>query len=82
MVRVGCCLRAWAWYVSVGEAADAPGQCSCGAVGGVQGTLAECLGEDGGRVVACFLRLCEGGGKGIEGGVLDDLVHVIGYDLA
>lgn len=61
----------WAWLGSVGEMVDEPGQCSCGAVGVVQGAP----GEDGGRVVASGLRLG-------DGGVFDDLTHVLGYHLA
>jgi hypothetical protein len=61
---------------------DAPGEDSCGAASVVQGALVGDLLEELFRVVSGCFCLGEGGGEGCESGVFDDLLRVLGNDLA
>lgn len=68
--------------VTLGEAVGAPGQDLGWGVGVVQRTLVGGLLEELFRVVACGLGFGEGGGQCGPGGVVDDLLGVVGHDGA
>ncbi|MFG2227676.1 hypothetical protein [Streptomyces sp. NPDC048644] len=67
--------------MSLAEAVDTPGQCAGGAVGVVQGALAERLVENGGRLVPDGLRVGEHRGESISGGAVEDALGVPRYYL-
>lgn len=77
-----CCAGLCAGCRPRAEALDAPGQYPRGAAGVVQGPLVGGLLEELLRVVACGFGFGEGSGEGVEGGVFDDLLHVIGHGPA
>ena len=77
-----CCPGLCAGCRPFAEALDAPGQDSCGAAGVVQGGLVGDLLEEPFRVVSCCFCLGEGGGESRESGVFDDLLRMLGHDLA
>lgn len=61
---------------------DTPGQDARGAAGVGQGPLVGDLLKEPLEVVSGCFGFGEGGDEGVEGGVLDDLIGVFGYDLA
>jgi hypothetical protein len=61
---------------------DAPGEDSCRAARVGQGSLVGDLLEEPLRVVSGCFCLGEGGGESCESRVFDDLLRVLGHDLA